>query len=185
MKKYKKFIPYVISVSLITWLSNYLYESLDIYSLYDNIFKGIPAIKQTLVDRAFNNAVIGTYGLKYSDIILSISSACFAFAVFDLVYYFKKHDKFHRLGSLVSRIGLLLTTIFLIFTSLISASVYKDVSSAEYNFQIVRAYMDDSNYDKMVSNFYQINCEKDFNKVNSQLQTVAEENNLSLKKVFK
>lgn len=77
----------------------------------------------------------------------------------------------------------MILAIFFIFLSLINTQIDRDVDAAKYNLNIVRPYIDDDSYAIMVSNFYQIKNEDDFNKINAQINLIADEHNLSLMEV--
>lgn len=156
---------------LLGWLSQYLYEIINIKTRFNSLFSFIFDYPYAHSVSTFELSFLERYGYVIAGGIFGVS-----IMLLNMLLKRKSKDSF----LIFSNIFFLVASIILYLYSAPINMIYKNVYREKNNIEIIKPFVTSKEYDNYISNYYQIQNHQDFKNLQKDLKVIAEEHFLNL-----
>lgn len=163
---------------VMAWIGQYLYDIINLETKFNNVFSSIGYL---FTDYPYINAVTSYNITVFERYGYLIASGIFGASITMFVKALKAYrNKSKNVPSIITWAVITISTVIVYFYCVPISTVYTAVYREKNNLEIVKPYISNQEYDLLISNLYQIESKKDYEKLVDDVKKIANENNLIL-----
>lgn len=180
-EKLKKYGSFLLSVSVVAWLSNYFYEAFKIPSILDRILYFISKFFSSFMDTAVGKAI---HTSEFPYLKLAFVIAIFYSNVINFISSIK--NKKYKSKWLISYLSVAAILTVLLSISFITDMVmyHTIVPSVKNHIEILEPYITEEKYTLMKSDYYRISTYDDYTEMRTEIERIMHENKLDSSQVL-